>query len=65
MLSLVLLTFSGGAVIGDTDGGIAVGGAASGRVVVGGYAAVVGGGAAVDSTVKSGVGVDGAGVGVP
>ena len=57
--------FGGGAVSCDTDGSIAVGGAASGRVVVGGYAAAVGGGAAVDSTVNSDVGIDGAGVGVP
>ena len=57
--------FGGGAVSGDTNGSIAVGGAASGRVVVGGNAAAVGGGAAVDNTVDSGVGVDGAGVGVP
>ena len=57
--------FGGGVVSGDTDDSIAVGGAASGRVVVGGNAAAVGGGAAVDSTVDSGVGVDGAGVGVP
>ena len=57
--------FGGGAVSCDTDGSIAVDGAASGRVVVGGYAAAVGGGAAVDSTVNSDVGIDGAGVGVP